>query len=249
LSAPRADEVALQAFAEVVLADAASGSSNYKSLPYDPVADFQNVSYCGSSPLVMVVPADLPVRNLKEFVELARKLPGVLNLATPGAGGAQHLAGELFNAMAGVSLVSVPFQGGAPALASLMGGQTQVFYEVVLSAAPHLKSGKVRALAITGPSRIALLPEVPTVAEAGYPGYEALIWYGIVAPRHTPAPIVQRLNAELTRALQSPEMRERFAPLALNLSASTPQEMTEFVARERSKWGSVARSARIQIES
>ncbi|MES2972964.1 MAG: tripartite tricarboxylate transporter substrate binding protein [Pseudomonadota bacterium] len=221
----------------------------YTSLPYDPVADFQNLSYCGASPLVMVVPASLPVRNLKEFAELARKTPGGLNLATPGAGGAQHLAGELFNTMAGISMTSVPFQGGAPALVSLMGGQTHAFYEVVLTAIPHLKAGKLRALAVTGRQRVPMLPDVPTVAESGFPGYEAVIWYGVVAPRGTPAPVVGRLNAELVKLLQSAEMRERFGPLALDLSSSSPEEMTELVARERNKWGMVAKNARIQLQA
>jgi tripartite-type tricarboxylate transporter receptor subunit TctC len=221
----------------------------YRNLRYDPVQDFQNISYSGASPLVMVVPAELPARDLQEFVALARKTPGGLNLATPGEGGAQHLAGELFNTMAGISMVSVPFQGGAPALTSVMAGQTQAFYEVVLSAAAHLKAGRLRALAVTGKRRVALLPDVPTVAECGFAGYEALIWYGIVAPRLTPAPIVQRLNAELARALQSQEMRQRFAPLALDLASSSPEEMTEIVARERTKWAAVARSARIQLQA
>ncbi|MGA0571340.1 Bug family tripartite tricarboxylate transporter substrate binding protein [Variovorax sp. VNK109] len=221
----------------------------YQSLPYDPVNDFQNISYCGASPLVMVVPASLQARDLREFVELAKKTPAGLNLATPGAGGAQHLAGELFNTMAGISMVSVPFQGGAPALASVMAGQTQAFYEVALTAVPHLKAGRVRALGVTGTTRLSILPDVPTIAEQGFAGYEALIWYGVVAPRGVPSPIVGRLNSEMVKLLQSPEMRDRFGPLALDLSSSSPDEMTKLVAREKLKWGEVARAARVQLQA
>ena len=220
----------------------------YAKLPYDPNRDFAYVTLTAASPLVLVVNPSVPARNLKEFVDLAKAKPGGVTFASVGNGNPLHLAGELFKSMAGVDMLHVPYNGSAPALTALLGGQVDSMFDVVLTATPHVKAGKLRALGITGPRRVSALPDVPTIAESGYPGYDASIWFGIVVPKGTPQPVVQRLNAELVKILRSDEMKQKFDPQALELTASTPEEMTAFVAKESQKWGKVIRDFNIRID-
>jgi tripartite-type tricarboxylate transporter receptor subunit TctC len=220
----------------------------YEKLPYDPKRDFAGVSLLAASPLVMVVPSSLPAKTVKEFVELAKAKPGSLNFASVGNGNPLHLAGELFKSMTGADMTHVPYNGSAPALAALLGGQVQVMYDVVLSSQPHIKSGRLRAIALTGTKRVPILPDVPTIAESGYPGYEAGIWFALVVPKATPAAIVQRLNAEVNRILRQPEMKARFDDLSLELMPSTPEEVGNFTEREQARWAKLVKDLNIRLD-
>ena len=220
----------------------------YEKLPYDPKRDFAGVSLLAASPLVMVVHPSLPAKTVKEFVDLAKANPGSLNFASVGNGNPLHLAGELFKAMTGVEMTHVPYNGSAPALTALLGGQVQVMYDVVLSSQPHIKAGKLRAVALTGAKRVPILPDLPTIAESGYPGYEAGIWFALVVPKATPAAIVQRLNAEVNRILRQPEMKARFDDLALELIPSTPEEVGKFTDREQAKWAKLVKDLNIVLD-
>ncbi len=220
----------------------------YSRLPYNPKADFAGVSMLASSPLVMVVPAELPVTTLKGFVELAKSKPDSLNFASVGNGNPLHLAGELFKVATGIEMTHVPYNGSAPALTALLGSQVQVMFDVVLTSHPHIKAGKLRALGLTGTQRLALLPGVPTIAESGYPGYETGIWFAMVVPKATPAAVVARLNTEVTRILKDPAMKARFDGLALALIPSTPEEVALFTLREQARWARLIREKGIRLE-
>ena len=220
----------------------------YSRLPYNPKADFAGISMLASSPLVMVVPAELPVTTVKGFVELAKAKPGTLNYASVGNGNPLHLAGELFKVATGIEMTHVPYNGSAPALTAVLGNQVQTMFDVVLTSNPHIKSGKLRALGLTGSQRLALLPGVPTIAESGYPGYEAGIWFAMVVPKATPAAIVARLNTEVGKILKQPEMKARFDGLALELIPSTPDEVAQFTLREQARWARLIREKGIRLE-
>jgi tripartite-type tricarboxylate transporter receptor subunit TctC len=220
----------------------------YSKLPYDPSADFAGVSMLAASPLVMVVPASLPVTNVKEFVDLAKRRPDALNFASVGNGNPLHLAGELFKVATGIEMTHVPYNGSAPALTALLGNQVQVMFDVVLTSNPHIQSGKLRALALTGTERLALLPNVPTIAGSGYPGYEAGIWFAMVVPKATPAAIVARLNAEVTKILAQPDMKARFDGLALELIPGPSEEVAKYAQREQARWGRLIRDKGIRLE-
>ena len=220
----------------------------YSKLPYDPVADFAGVSMLAASPLVMVVPASLPVTNVKEFVELAKRKPDAINYASVGNGNPLHLAGELFKVATGIEMTHVPYNGSAPALTALLGNQVQVMFDVVLTSNPHIQSGKLRALALTGTNRLALLPNVPTIAASGYPGYEAGIWFAMVMPKATPAAIVARLNTEVTKILAQPDMKARFDGLALELIPGPSEEVAKYAQREQARWGKLIRDKGIRLE-
>ena len=220
----------------------------YNKLPYDPIADFAGVSMLAASPLVMVVPASLPVTNVKEFVELAKRRPDELNFASVGNGNPLHLAGELFKVATGIEMTHVPYNGSAPALTALLGNQVQVMFDVVLTSNPHIQSGKLRALALTGTNRLGLLPNVPTIAGSGYPGYEAGIWFAMVVPKATPAAIVARLNTEVAKILTQPDMKARFDGLALELIPGPSDEVAKYAAREQARWGRLIREKGIRLE-
>ena len=220
----------------------------YSRLPYNPRTDFAGVSMLAASPLVMVVPAELPATTLKGFVDLAKAKPGALNFASVGNGNPLHLAGELFKVATGIEMTHVPYNGSAPALTALLGNQVQVMFDVVLTSNPHIQSGKLRALALTGTKRLALLPGVPTVAESGYPGYEAGIWFAMVVPKATPDAVVARLNAEVVKVLRLPEMKARFDNLALELIPSTPDAVASYALREQARWARLIREKGIRLE-
>lgn len=220
----------------------------YEKLPYDPRRDFAGVTLVAQSPLVMEVNAAVPAKTVKEFVELTKAKPGGYSFASVGNGNPLHLAGELFNTVAGIDTIHVPFNGSAPALTALLGGHVQLMYDVVLTSEPHIRAGKLRALAVTGTKRLPILPGVPTVAESGYPGYEAGIWFALVVPKATPAAIVQRLNAETTKILRQPDMKTRFDSLALELIPSAPDEVQQFADQEQARWARVIRDRNIRLE-
>ncbi|TAK46348.1 MAG: tripartite tricarboxylate transporter substrate binding protein [Betaproteobacteria bacterium] len=215
------------------------------SLPYDPLRDFAPITMAVVFANVIVVHPSVPAKTLAEFVRLAKEKPGQLTYGSSGIGGAGHLAGELLRIMAGIDLVHVPYKGGGPAMQGLLGGQISAYFATPVAAGPHMKAGKARAIASTGTTRSPFLPEVPTVAESGYPGYEAINWYAYVAPAKTPKDIVERLNREIVRALGSPEVKELLAKQGLEPKPSTPEELARTMEREYATWGRVVKEAKI----
>jgi tripartite-type tricarboxylate transporter receptor subunit TctC len=221
----------------------ATNKALYRKLGYDPVKDFAPVILVASQPNILVVPAALPVQSVSELIALAKAKPGQLNYASSGSGAAAHLAGELFKTMANVDVVHIPYKGGAPALADVLSGQNQLMFATSLSVMPHIKSGRVRALAVTTAQRMRALPELPTVAEAGVPGFEATTWHGIVVPTGTAPAVIERINADVARALHVPEVRERFEALGAEVIGGTPQEFAAYIEKEIPKWTQVVKDA------
>ena len=215
-------------------------------LPYNPQRDLAPVSMAVIFPNIIVVHPSVPAKTLAEYVKLASSTPGGMPYGTSGVGGAGHLAGEYFRLLAKTSLSHVAYKGGGPAMTDLLGGQIPSLFASAPSAVPHIKSGKIRALATTGAKRSALLPDVPTVAESGYPGYEATNWYAYVAPAKTPKDIIDRLNQEIVRTLKTPETRDQLLSHGEEPSPSTPEELAKYIERETEVWGRVVREAGIQ---
>ena len=230
----------------MVPATLALNSVLYKKVPYDPVRDFAPITLAATAPLVLVVHPSVQAQTLAEFVAAAKREPGRMSYGTAGIGTAPHLCMELLKSMAGIDLVHVPYKGTAPAIADVIGGQIQAMFSTALTARPHIDSGRVRALAVSGTQRVSALPNVPPVAEAGVPGYAAIQWYGLLAPAGTPSAIVGRLNAEAARALRSAEMKERLSADGAEPQGSTPEEFGALSRSELEKWMRVTRAAGIE---
>jgi tripartite-type tricarboxylate transporter receptor subunit TctC len=213
--------------------------SLYKTLSYDPVKDFMPVTLVATAPLLVVVHPSLPVNSTRELIALAKSKPGQLFFASAGSGNSTHLAGELFKTMANVDLVHVPYKGATPAETDLMGGQVSLMFSSILSALPHAKAGKMKALAVTSARRSSIAPELPTVAESGVPGYDVNPWYGLFAPAGTPRAIVDRINRDVARILAQPDVRQRFATLGAEPAGNTPEQFAAFVNAEIAKWSKV----------
>src|SRR5713226_7696729 len=226
----------------------AISTSLYSKLSYDPVKDFAPISLVATVPNVMVTHPSVPAGTLAEFIRLAKTKPGEMNFGSGGSGTSNHLAGELFNIVAGVKLVHVPYKGVNLAMNDVLSGQIHLVVIGVPAAAPHIKAGKLRALALVAPQRASALPEVPTVAEAGLPKFEVTTWYGILAPAGTPRAIVTRLNAELVKIMHAPELKERLAAMATDPATSTPEEFADYIKREIAKWGEVVRQAGLKAD-
>jgi tripartite-type tricarboxylate transporter receptor subunit TctC len=226
----------------------ATNQSLYRSLGYDPVKDFAPVSLVAVQPNILVVNPQVPVHSVAELIQLAKKTPGKLNDASSGAGAAAHLAGELFKTMAGVDLVHVPYKGAQPALTDVIAGQVQLMFATSASVIPFIKAGKLRALAVTTARRSASVPDLPTVSEAGVPGFEAITWHGVVVPAATPASLVERLNRDIVGALAQPDLRERLAALGAEVHPGTPREFADYIASEIPKWSKVVRDSGARIE-
>jgi len=222
--------------------------SLYKRLGFDPVKDFAPVVLVATQPNILVVHPSLPVTSVKELIALAREHPGQLNYAGSGIGAVAHLAAELFKNMTGTRIVHIPYKSAAPALTDLIAGQTQLMFATSLSVQPHLQAKRLRPLAVTTPQRARAFPELPTVAEAGLPGFEATTWHGVLVPAGTPAAIVGRLNAEINRLLQLPDVRERLGTLGAEIVGGTPREFAEHIEREIPRWAKVIKAAGIQLE-
>jgi tripartite-type tricarboxylate transporter receptor subunit TctC len=222
--------------------------SLYSKLNYDPVRDFAPVSLVATVPNVMITHPSVPANTLAEFIQLAKKKPGGMNFGSGGSGTSNHLACELFNIVAGVKLVHIPYKGVNLAMQDVLSGQIHLVVIGVPAAAPHIKAGRLRALALVAPQRAAALPEVPTVAEAGLRDFEVTTWYGILAPAGTPRPVVARLNAEIVRVMHTPEMKERLAAMATDPVTSTPEEFADYIKREIAKWGDVVRKAGLKAD-
>jgi tripartite-type tricarboxylate transporter receptor subunit TctC len=222
--------------------------SLYSKLNYDPVKDFAPVSLVATVPNVMITNPSVPAATLREFIALAKSKPGEMNFGSGGSGTSNHLAGELFNIVAGVKLVHVPYKGVNLAMNDVLSGRVQLVFIGIPAAAPHIKAGKLRALALAAPQRSAVLPDVPTADEAGLPKFEVTTWYGILAPAGTPRPVVARLNGELGRIMHSSEMKERLDALATDPVTGTPEEFAELIRREIAKWGEVVREAGLKAD-
>lgn len=220
----------------------------YKQLSYDPKRDIAPLTMGMVFPNVFVVNVNVPAKTLAEFVALAKSKPGDLTYASSGVGGAGHLAGELFKQAAGIDMIHVPYKGGGPAMTDLLGGRVTMYPAVPSTALPHIQAGKLRALATTGPTRLATMPDVPTVAESGYPGFEAMNWYCFVAPAKTPKEILDFWNRELVRVLKDPAVKAELAKHDLEPQPSSREELARYIDRETEKWGRVVRDAKIQPE-
>ncbi|HVR48584.1 MAG TPA: tripartite tricarboxylate transporter substrate binding protein [Pseudorhodoferax sp.] len=220
----------------------------YPRLGFDPAKDFAPISLLGDMPLVVVVNAKSAAHNVKDLVEEAKQRNAPLMLSSPGNGTTPHLAAELLRRETGAQVVHVPYKGGAESATAILSGQVSGAIETPPSVLPHVQSGRMRALAVAGPARLAALPDVPTTTEIGLPQIKIVAWFGLVAPAGTPAPIVQRLQAEVAQALQRPEVQERFAKLAIRPAASTPQEMAQLMVDDRAKWGRLVKEAGIRLE-
>ena len=215
---------------------------------YDPIKDFTAIAEVASIPFVVLANPNLPVKNIADLVALARAKPGQLTYASAGSGTSNHLAGELLGTAANIRMLHVPYKGSAPALADLLGGQVDTMFDLQLTALPQIKAGKVRALAITGARRSALLPDVPTVMEAGIAGYEVSAWFGFFGPAGMPPAIVDKLNAELNAILKTAEMQKKFAELGVEIESGSPQEFAVFVRSEAGKWAAVIKAAGIAAQ-
>ncbi|TXI90355.1 MULTISPECIES: Bug family tripartite tricarboxylate transporter substrate binding protein [unclassified Cupriavidus] len=217
----------------------------YQKVGYDPVKDFTPITLVASVPHVLVVDPALPVKTLQEFIAYARARPGKLNFGSSGPGTPHHVAGEMFNQMAGVDLVHVPYKGTAPALVDVMSGQVSLMSVEILAAAPQVLAGKVRALSIAANQRSPLLPDVPTAREAGLPGFEVTSWYGVVAPAGIPPAVAARLSAAVAKGLETPEAIEKLKALGANPVGGSPEQFHTFLRNENLKWGKVMSASNI----
>jgi tripartite-type tricarboxylate transporter receptor subunit TctC len=229
-------------------ANMAVNPSLFAKLPYDSVRDFTAVGMMAEFPFVLVVSKDFAAHSVKDLIALAKSKPGELNFASAGNGSGQHLSGELFKLMSGTSLTHVPYRGAAAAYADVMTGRTPVFFDNLASALGQIKGGNVRAVAVTGKERAPLLPDVPTIAESGIPGYENYVWFGLWAPKETPRPIVEKLYAEVKRAVASPAVKERIladagVPIDMPLTDIEP-----FLRSEIAKWADVVKRANVSVQ-
>jgi len=224
----------------------AVNASLFAKLPYSPEDDFAPVTTISSEPNFLVVHSSLPVRTVRELVALAKRRSDQLNYGFGGSGSTSNLSGELFNQMTGVTIVGISYKSNGPAMTALLAGEVSLMFSGLPAALPALKGGKLHTLAVTGPARSQFLPDVPTMSEAGLPGYEVINWIGLLAPKATPADIVGKLNAELVRTLGTPAVRERFATYGVMPAASTPEQFAGFIRTEIVKWGKVVKAAKIQ---
>jgi tripartite-type tricarboxylate transporter receptor subunit TctC len=223
-------------------------ASIYKSIPYHPMRDFAPISLVAVVPNILVVHPEVKAGTVQELVALAQAQPGRLNFASAGVGSPFHLAGELFNVMAGTKIVHVPYKGGPQATTDLLSGRVQVMFGNLFNVLPHLKSGRLRPLAVTSSRRLDVMSDLPTIAEAGVPGYEFVSWFGFLAPRGTPADTVQRLHGEIRKALDSPEVRAKITQQGAEIIGSDPQEFSAFLAKEMAKWPRVVKEAGLKQE-
>ena len=217
-------------------------------MAYDPIADFAYIGMMARGPLLAVVHPSLPVKNIRELIALAKAKPGQINYGSTGTGGHNHLATELFRRMAGINIVHVPYKGVAPALTDLMGGHTQLVMTSLPSAMTQVQAGRLKALAVGSEKRSSFMPEMPTISESGVPGYMAEFWWGLAAPARTPPDIVNRLTTELSKALQSAELKQRFASEGAEPSVMSREQFTGFVKNEITRWRKVAQDTGIKPE-
>jgi tripartite-type tricarboxylate transporter receptor subunit TctC len=219
-----------------------------RKLTYDPVRDFAPVSMVVIVPQLLVINPQLPVKNVRELIAFAKAKPGYLNAGSSGVGTPNHFGTELLKWLAGVDIVHVPYKGGAPALTDLLGGQIQMAFSSVPAVLPHIKAGRLVALGVGSAKRSPALPNIPTIAEAGVPGYEYTTWYGVFAPAKTPRTLIARLNAEIVKAMETPDIKDRFTALGGDPDPGTPEELRAYMANESAKWAKIIKAANIRIE-
>jgi tripartite-type tricarboxylate transporter receptor subunit TctC len=221
----------------------------YPKLPYDSRRDFTPVTLLVTNPLVVTInPTKVAAKSFQDFVAAAKKDPGKLNYGSPGNGSLPHLATELFRLRSGIDVVHVPYKGGGPAVVDLVGGQIAFMFASPLEVMPHVKAGKLAVLGVTSSKRLGYWPEVPTVIESGYPDYEALAWFGVVAPAATPRDVVAKLSADIVAALKSPDVSERLAAQGAEVAGTTPEEFGQFLAREHARWSEAVKAANVTVQ-
>ncbi len=222
--------------------------SLYAKIPYDPVKDFASISLMATTCYVLSVHPSLPVKNARELVALAKARPGQMTFSSPGAGTPNHLSGELLKMLTGIDMQHVPYKGSAQAIADVMGGQITMSFENIVVASPIVKSGRIKALAVTSAKRSSALPAVPAMADSGVPGFEAVGWLGVVAPAATPKDIIAKLNSELVRVLATPEIKERISNLGAEVVSTTPEGLDQFNRAQIALWAKVVRASGARIE-
>jgi len=235
----------------VVLADVANlaiSPTLYAKLPYDPVRDHSPVNMPATSPNVMLVHPSVPATTLKELLTLAKEKPRKITYASAGVGQVGHLTGEMLNQLAGVEMVHVPYKGSSQAVIDLVGGHIQVMFSAFSSTLPHIKAGRLRALAVTSRTRSAAVPDVPTIAESGFPGFEAVTWYSVVAPARTPRDAIERLNGEILQALGAAQVKERLSVLGFEIVGSPPDVLAAYIKSEIVKWAPVVKASGAKVD-
>lgn len=215
----------------------------YDKLGYDPQKDFEPVGLMAKVPNILVVNPSLPVKTLADYIGYARSQPQGITFASAGSGSSIHLSGEMFKMITKLNMLHVPYRGSAPAVTDLIGGQVQSMFDNAPSAMPHIQAGRLRAIAITGPQRSPLLPDVPTVIESGHPGFDVQSWFGLAAPQGTPRPVIERLNAEVNKALALPDVKKRLAEMGATPAGGTPADMRSFTAAEVKRWQAVVKAS------
>lgn len=223
-------------------------ASLYGKLPFDPIKDFAPVTLVASVPNVLVVNSTVDAKSVKELIALAKSKPGQLTFASSGNGTSIHLAGELFKTMTGTAMLHIPYKGSAPAITDLLGGQTNMMFDNLPSAMPHIKSGKLRALAVTSVSRSPASPDTPTIAESGIPGYEASSWFGVLAPAGTPKDVIARIHADIVKALNTPEIKERLSGQGAEPVGNTPEQFAQHIKSETIKWAKVVKDSGAKVD-
>lgn len=223
-------------------------ASLYAKLGYDPQKDFEPIGLIAKIPNILVVNNNLPIKSIADYVRFAKASKDGITFASSGSGSSIHLSGEMFKMQTHLNMLHVPYRGSAPAVTDLLGGQVQSMFDNTPSALPHVQGGRLRAIAITSAKRSPLLPDVPTVAESGFPGFDVQSWFGLAAPAGTPKPVIDRLNAELNKVLAAPELRQRFQDLAASPEPGTPEQMRSFAAAEAQRWREVVKTSGAKAE-
>lgn len=232
----------------------ASGSTHggnsavFKALPYDPVRDFAPISMLVRTPFILAVHPSVSANSVRELVSAARAAPGKLNYASFGTGSSSHLVAELFKAMAGVDLVHVPYKGSAPAVVGTVAGEAQIIFDVINTSGPHIRAGRLKAIAVGTTVRSPVLPDVPTIAESGVPGFEAIVFFGLLAPSGTPRAVIDRLHREIVRALALPDVREKLAGMGNEVVGNTPEQFSEQIVAEVAKWQKLTRERGLKFD-
>lgn len=235
----------------LLLGDAGTYAFNptlYKKLSYDPAKDFAPVSLTGRFALILAVNPAMPVKSVKEFVQAAKSQPGKINYGAPGPGSPIHLAMEFFRQRAGLVMTPIPYKGGADAMNDLIGGRISAMFPDIASGLPQIKGGKLRPLAVASEKRVTALPDVPTIGESGYPGFEAWAWQGFVAPARTPRAVIMKLNAEFAKVMADPVIKQRLSESGFELQTSTPDEFSAYMKSEIAKWRKVIRESKISLD-
>jgi tripartite-type tricarboxylate transporter receptor subunit TctC len=225
-----------------------SNPAVYAKLPYDPVKDFAPISFVASVPYVMVVDPKLPVKTVQEFIALAKSQPGKMNYASAGNGSTHHFCGELFKSMTGIDIQHIPYKGSGPGIAGLLGGEVSMMFSNVADIGSQIRAGKVKPLAVTATRRASLLPDVPTMAEAGLPDFVITSWFGLLVPAGTPAPVVARLNAETVKALGRADVKSTLAAQGLDVAPGSPEQFAAHIKSEIARFGKIAKAAGIKAE-